>query len=304
MQLNESVRFYNWFSENDWFRKFIHSRKIPCDRSKTITFFSVFGEKFPILINKSHVKVFFTGENLHRDEFGFSYRNYSDYLQNNYFDLSLGFDCIENDSYLRFPLWVLPFVDPEDTSPSAIKKLCEKLSNHRVDNIRAKKFCSLVSGHDPNGLRREIYDSLEKIGEISCGGRFLNNTNELKEIFNNDKLRYLERFQFNICPENSNAPGYVTEKLMEAVSSGAIPVYWGSDNNPEPEFLNRDAVIFWNKGGDNTGNIDLIRSLNQNPELFKDFYSLPRLKPEAPEYLSEMLYDLETKLRKLVSTKA
>lgn len=303
-QSGESVQFYNWIGESFWFRKFIHSRKISYDQNKKIAFFSVFGEKFPISIDRSPVKVFFTGENLHRNEFGFSYQNYSGYLQNKHLDLSLGFDYVDDDSYLRFPLWILYFVNPEDTGESAIKKLCEKWSDHHFEeNIHLKRFCSLVSGHDPNGLRQEVYDSLIDIDDVSCGGRFLNNTDELKRVYNNDKIRYLQQFKFNICPENSNAPGYVTEKLMEAVFSGAIPVYWGSDNNPEPEFLNRDAIIFWNKGGDNTENINLIRSLHRNPELYEDFYSMPRLKPNAPEYLSEMLWNLETKFRKLLSEK-
>ena len=107
-QSGEAVRFYNWFVEDSfWFRKFIQARKIPCDRKKDLAFFSVFGEKFPIRMVRSHGKVFFTGENLHRHEFGFSYRAYSDHLESRRFDLSLGFDYLEAESYLRFPLWIL-----------------------------------------------------------------------------------------------------------------------------------------------------------------------------------------------------
>ncbi|MDR1370731.1 MAG: hypothetical protein LBJ72_11505 [Dysgonamonadaceae bacterium] len=304
-QSGESVRFYNWIGEvgSFWFRKFIHSRKIPCDQNKAIAFFSVFGEKFPISIDKALVKVFFTGENLHRNEFGFSYQNYSDYLQNKHLDLSLGFDYFKDDSYLRFPLWVLPFVDPENTSDSEIRKICDKLSNPDPDGIQLRRFCSLVSNHDPNGLRKEIYDSLIDIDEVSCGGRFMNNTNELRQVFGDDKLCYLKQFKFNICPENSNAPGYVTEKLMEAVFSGAIPVYWGSDNDPEPDILSRDAIILWNKNGNNTENVNLIHSLHKDSQLYKDFYVQPRLKPDAAGHLSEMLWNLEEKLMKLTTSK-
>jgi hypothetical protein len=148
-QSSKPIRFYNWIGEigSFWFEKFIHSRKIPCTQSKTIAFFSVFGEKFPIWMNKSRVKVFFTGENLNRNEFGFSFQNYSDCLQNKYFDLSLGFDYLESDKYLRFPLWILYFVDPNDTSDLAIKELCKRLSNHTPQDIHGKKsaFCGIYS---------------------------------------------------------------------------------------------------------------------------------------------------------------
>ena len=302
-QSGDPVRFYNWIGDtkDNWFRKFINSRKIPCSHNKTIAFFSVFGDKFPTIIDKSRIKVFYTGENMHRNEFGFSFQDYADYLQNKNFDLSLAFDYIQSESYLRLPLWVLYFINPDDTSESAIKKACEKLSNHGAENIDSKRFCSMVSGHDPNGLREKIYDSLVGIDEISCGGRFLNNTDELKRIFDNDKIRYLEQFRFNICPENSNSSGYVTEKIMECISSGSIPVYWGSDNNPEPDILNKDAIIFWDRGGDNAKNVEFIRTLHENPQLYKEFYSQARLKPEAAAIISEMLRGLENRLRTLIA---
>ena len=305
LQSGEPVRFYNWTGESKdfWFTRFMASRKIPCTQNNTIAFFSVFGEKFPIVIDKSRIKVFYTGENMHRNEFGFSFLSYADYLQDKHFDLSLAFDYIQSDSYLRLPLWVLYFINPDDTSEAAIKKVCEKLSNHSLENIDSMRFCSMVSGHDPNGLRKEIYDSLIDVDEISCGGRFMNNTDELKRIFKNDKIRYLEQFKFNICPENSNAQGYVTEKIMGCVASGSIPIYWGSDNNPEPDILNKDAIIFWDKDGDNTKNVEFIRTLHENPQLYKDFYSQARLKSEAAESIREMLGGLENRLRTLVNTK-
>ena len=52
-------------------------------------------------------------------------------------------------------------------------------------------------------------------------------------------IKYVHEFKFNICPENRNVKDYVTEKLFEAFAAGAIPIYYGSDNNPEPEIINR-----------------------------------------------------------------
>ena len=303
LQAGEPIQYYNWIGERKdfWFSRFMASRKITCTKNKSIAFFSVFGEKFPIVLDRSRIKVFYTGENVHRSEFGFSYVNYSDYLQSKKFDLSLAFDYTQSDSYLRFPLWILYFINPDDTSEGAIKKICEKLSNHSIEDVDSRRFCSMVSGHDPNGLRREIHDSLIGFDEISCGGRFMNNTDELKLKFDNNKIRYLEQFKFNICPENSDASGYVTEKIMESISSGSIPVYWGSGNNPEPDILNKDAIIFWNKAGDNTRNVELIRTLHEKPQLYKDFYSQARLKPDANVIISQWLDELEERLRILIN---
>ena len=45
------------------------------------------------------------------------------------------------------------------------------------------------------------------------------------------KRDVLLRSKFNLCYENNRgSKGYVSEKLFDALSSGAIPVYWGAPN--------------------------------------------------------------------------
>ena len=41
------------------------------------------------------------------------------------------------------------------------------------------------------------------------------------------KLEFLSQFTFNLCFENSQAPGYLTEKPFDALMSGAVPIYEG-----------------------------------------------------------------------------
>ena len=64
----------------------------------------------------------------------------------------------------------------------------------------------------------------------------------------------MKQFKFNICPENSRANGYITEKIFEAIISGCIPIYYGggtpntneAKQSIEPEILNPEAFIFYN----------------------------------------------------------
>jgi alpha(1,3/1,4) fucosyltransferase len=45
------------------------------------------------------------------------------------------------------------------------------------------------------------------------------------------KRDVLLRSKFNLCYENTRgAKGYISEKLFDALSSGAVPVYWGAPN--------------------------------------------------------------------------
>ena len=59
--------------------------------------------------------------------------------------------------------------------------------------------------------------------------------------------------------ENKNAPGYVTEKIMNAFHSGAIPIYWG--NNYVKELFNVMAFIYVNDFTSPEACVDYILSL-------------------------------------------
>jgi hypothetical protein len=46
-----------------------------------------------------------------------------------------------------------------------------------------------------------------------------------------DKCDVLQRSKFSYCYENNkNLSNYITEKIIDAFTSGCVPVYWGADN--------------------------------------------------------------------------
>lgn len=61
---------------------------------------------------------------------------------------------------------------------------------------------------------------LSVVGTVSFGGKLCHNSRSLKWIFRDDKMAYLRGFRFNICSDNFNADGYVTEKLFQYVEAG------------------------------------------------------------------------------------
>ena len=150
---------------------------------------------------------------------------------------------VKHKNYLRLPLWILNIIPP-NANFEDIKNIFDSL-NTPTQNKRSIKF-SLIASHDKNGIRNKIVKEIEKQFDIvHCPGKFKNNTNILKEKYKDDKLKFLQDVVFNICPENSNASGYVTEKIFEAISQGCIPIYWGAESNPEPEILINDSIIFY-----------------------------------------------------------
>jgi hypothetical protein len=43
-----------------------------------------------------------------------------------------------------------------------------------------------------------------------------------------DKIAVARRYQYALVMENQRQPGYVTEKLLDAVAAGCVPIYWGA----------------------------------------------------------------------------
>ena len=107
-------------------------------------------------------------------------------------------------------------------------------------------------------------------------------------------------FKFNICPENMDAIDYSTEKIFDALISGCIPIYAGCLNNPEPEIINKDFVIFWDLNGENTEQLKLVNRLNTDNEFYKKFVNQPKLKSDAADYIAEYFENLKQKLKELI----
>ena len=57
-----------------------------------------------------------------------------------------------------------------------------------------------------------------------------------------DKLETLKQYRFSICFENAIFPGFITEKIIDSIYAGCIPIYYGApdivDYIPENIFIN------------------------------------------------------------------
>lgn len=307
-----SIAYHNFWdgqsADEIWFTEFLRSRGFFTKYPKVhFSFFSNLGDVKVLRVdellhplNLNWKRIFFTGENIH-------YEAYVDYhehlLDHNSIDLALGFDAIDNDRYLRFPLWLLEMFPPK-VSVEQIKEICNSLCYQKYETMR-NRFCAMVAGGGSSllsehlHLRKSIVDSVSVISQVDCAGRFLHNTDDLQTLFNDDKAEFLKRYKFFICPENTSVDGYVTEKVFHSIGSGCIPIYRGSLNNPEPDVLNHDAILFWEKDADNTSLIQKVDELWHNPVLYKEFFEQPRLQPNAWKVVAHNFDSLEQKLHEI-----
>jgi len=289
------VRFHHFWDFDDiedlWFYRFIRHRGI-LDKAKTkrIDFYSVFGPR-PLtkwLMNKEHKSIFFTGENLD------NYPAYADRMLREV-DLSIGFEYLDHPKYFRFPLWLLYIIKPEWGLPE-IRDYITRAFN-QTEYRERPGFCCLVASHDRNGIRRKMMNEVAAIGPVTSAGKIYNNSNALKVEFGNDKSEFIKQFKLNICPENSNAPGYVTEKVIQALEAGCIPLYWGNNNQAEPKIVNQETIWYFDQDPDTLMKFrERLIKLKQDPGVYRDWCKLPRFLPGAAEIISEWMDQLEERI--------
>ena len=136
----------------------------------------------------------------------------------NLFDYAVGFDDISfGDRYLRVPLYA--FYD-------AFRDLCSRPSRpFDAERLLQRGFCSfVVSNPDGDPMRVDFFRRLSKYKPVASGGRLFNNMGGPVA----DKYDFISNYKFNIAFENSAVPGYTTEKVMEPLSVGSVPIYYGN----------------------------------------------------------------------------
>ena len=99
-------------------------------------------------------------------------------------------------------------------------------------------LCCIVARYARNGAPNALQD--ERIAVVDAFGADMDiygrdpwhGPNRWKERSNYrgavaDKIGMLRRYDFTLVYENCDVPGYVTEKLFDALRAGAVPLYRG-----------------------------------------------------------------------------
>lgn len=292
----EYNQFLSWVHgenlEEQWFVRFLRHH-FP-DNNRVINFFGPMALPFFIRNSFEGKKVFFTPEDVEHPRTRLNLL-YGDYCLP-YVDLAMGFGEVDNKKYLRFPYWMLTTFSP-DADEQGIRKRIKEIND---THYQKSQDCVLICGHDKKGTREMVYNGVKDILSVKFAGRWRNNTDELWTTYQDDKELYLRNFKFNICPENDNTKNYVTEKIFDAFIADCIPLYYGSDNDPEPGLINKDAVIFWNKNGSNELNQKKIADLKNNQMIYKEFMTQPKLLPEAADYVIDRFDKLKEQFARIL----
>jgi len=155
------------------------------------------------------------------------------------------------DRYIKFPafLWY---------NIKGIKKMRQKVLN----NPLRKKFCAAVISNNITSLREKFINELNKYKKVDMGGKFLNNVGGPVK----DKIEFLSSYKFSIAMENSEGDGYASEKIIDSLLSGTIPIYYG--DYTIDEYINPKSFILIKNERNIKEKIKYIKEIDNNSKKY------------------------------------
>jgi hypothetical protein len=143
--------------------------------------------------------------------------------------------------------WGSYFINPAD------HKLYDKRQNLTII-ASSKNFCV---GHR---MRHEVISRYEKY--FSCVRRGGTNHAKYQNSGDEYKLNYIKDYRFSIEIENAPIEGYFTEKLLDCIRTGTIPIYCGDPS--VIDIFNKDGIVTFS-------NVDDLEEIL--PQLNESFYN-------------------------------
>lgn len=152
-------------------------------------------------------------------------------------DFAISFDLgISNPNHFRMPYW-LEMVDwskegvtgnqnPRFGRLLNLDRLCSPLGK---DFLERPQKAAIFASHlrEPRGT---LLQAVKKQIEVVEFGRSFNPNIKNHSESGLIKFAELQKFAFNLCPENGMHPGYYTEKIPEAFMAGCLPITWADEN--------------------------------------------------------------------------
>lgn len=293
---------YGYSAAKDYIKNYMFLDFFPISRENfvlstfhpKIQFFEPSSDNIKRIKSKTkQMKVFITGECLHSAVVSSSKLYEGNMIDD--VDISLGFDYISADNYVRYPYWLWTHFSPTKDK-NEIKTRVDMFNSRSFEKT---KFCALISSHDRTGIRRNMLNQIISNGMyVDSAGRFAHNDDSLTTEFFDSKEKYLQQYKFNLCPENDAYEGYVTEKIFDSLWSGCIPVYYGGEKTPEPLVINENAYIFFDPENPKIA-LEKIKELASDNDVYSRFILAPKLKESATDYIYETMkrtYELFSKV--------
>jgi hypothetical protein len=183
-------------------------------------------------------------------------------------DYAITYHHLEDKRHLRLPYYVWG-------TPGTWQNLIK--SEQEIEEILKlkRKFCSaVISNSNPKRTKERVnfFNKLMTYENVASGGSFKNNIGEIGSG-PEGKINFIKNYKFNIAYENKLLPGYITEKLTDAMLARSIPLYWGCKRVGE-EF-NKKSFLCRNDFSSVQEFIEHILEVYQDEELYEKILREP-----------------------------
>lgn len=182
-----------------------------------------------------------------------------------------------------------------DNKERKIKKL------ERIIHRKRFKCCCIINRYSEkagNNLLRERIKLVNAFGNDidifgAAPGNEINKWLEYPNYYGRvkNKIKTLMNYNFTIAFENTDHPGYITEKIIHAFIAGTIPLYWGGGDYLKETFPADCFINCKNKEPEEIYN--LVKSMEYDKMLEYKKNALRFLKSEAAAMFTRRYWAIE-----------
>jgi len=179
-------------------------------------------------------------------------------------------EMVKTDKYLAIPFVWLHL--------SYFQRFYETIKPSPLLTLPRSNFAIIMTPNFRNSeVKQNIVRIVNKVGPVHSIVQYRQGLYNESLWFTPTMVNFLHSFKFVIMCENSEAPGYITEKIFAPLFSRCIPIYWG--NNPQNYF--QDGCYVNSKELSDDELYSTIRELDRNDDLYQKMLEHPKIKPEA-----------------------
>jgi GR25 family glycosyltransferase involved in LPS biosynthesis len=212
----------------------------------------------------------------------------------------------EDEKHMRLPTW-MTFIDwfsgsttiPTDSQDNPIlMPLHYATTSHSKAFKNRQEFCAFVVSNPICKERNEAFKAVNDYKRVHSGGALFNNIGGQLALKypgggsgDLSKHHFFSNHKFTISFENSQASGYITEKVLHSKMAGCIPIYWG-DKDTDTDFTSNSFINLSNIGDKPEKIVEIIKMLESNPDMCEKIANTPILdktkKQKALNIISNM----------------
>lgn len=215
----------------------------------------------------------------------------------------------ENEKRMRLPTW-MTFIDwfsgvtefPTESDDNPIRiPLHYAVTPHQTPYNEREEFCGFVVSNPICRFRNETFHKVNEYKHVNSGGALYNNIGQQLSLKypgggcgDISKYHFFSKHKFTISFENSQAPGYITEKVLHAKMAGCIPIYWG-DKETDTDFAS-NSFINLSSVYDPQMVVNIIKKIEENPKMCSIIASTPILNEEKKQNALNIISKMSKRL--------